>query len=54
MGEVLDIYKELYEGDMFYALAQYVANSKVGLVYDFGGGIIPKGSTFYRIRRYKP
>ena len=53
MNEVLDIYKELYNGDLFYALANYVANSKMGLVYDFGWGIIPKGSTFYRIRRNK-
>ncbi len=50
---VLDIYRELYEDDLFNALAKYVANSQLGLEYDFGSGTIPCGSTFYRIRRYK-
>lgn len=53
MDKVLDIYKELYEGDLFYALAKYISNSRMGLVYDFKGDVIPIGSTFYRIRRYK-
>lgn len=53
MNEIIDIYKDLFNAsDILGVLANYIANSKCGLQYDFGSTVLKKGTGLYRIRKY--